>query len=587
MRGAARERSGSDANPVASQVAQGSSSNLVKLKTGITVGGIQAAVDTANDGDVIKLPPNATIAVTSTILVDICRRSLTIDLNGSTLRQASEGEVIHAEGCHPWIRPATISTVGGVTHIAFKRTPSGLAVGDWVKVIADDPLPGATHGEKNQVRLGQAMRVAAITRGSVTLAGTLHNADGYVTNVRASVYRSGRLRIENGSVLGDQTHGDWKTPLVKIDTAIAPVVANLFIRDGNSMALHIGDSINARIENVDVRNLLDNTRDGNFGYGIHSGTSLNTMAEGVYCEKLRHCGDNNSTSVAADSSNVRAYGADIGFVLRDSVCYGATSACWSWHSEGNYGVYERVYAFDTYQCGNARGLNNTIRDSVCVGAKNGQQLHRYGNDGLSDARNLLFERYFIREIDDLGVFVAGHPMSNVMRDSRVESYGKATTAGKSLTLVNTPTISNVATDDDTMTGTAGADLLFSGAGLDNVDGEGGNDIIWGGQGPDSLTGGPGSDRFMYLLPSEGQDVITDFQAGAGGDVIDLGPFLSKVGYRGGDAVAAGYVRMIQIGSDAVLEVSANGQGIDWAKLATLRGVSVNLLTRDNWRMTLR
>ncbi|MGF7173000.1 Calx-beta domain-containing protein [Azospirillum doebereinerae] len=64
---------------------------------------------------------------------------------------------------------------------------------------------------------------------------------------------------------------------------------------------------------------------------------------------------------------------------------------------------------------------------------------------------------------------------------------------------------------NTLTGTAARDELY---------GTAQNDVIIGGAGNDYMEGGAGSDRFV-INPNDGWDAIGDFQAGAGGDVLDL------------------------------------------------------------------
>lgn len=68
---------------------------------------------------------------------------------------------------------------------------------------------------------------------------------------------------------------------------------------------------------------------------------------------------------------------------------------------------------------------------------------------------------------------------------------------------------------NTLTGSAQADVIVGGAG---------NDVITGGAGNDTLTGGAGSDQFVMLTATiaSGNDTITDFTTGVGGDAIDLG-----------------------------------------------------------------
>jgi Ca2+-binding RTX toxin-like protein len=72
--------------------------------------------------------------------------------------------------------------------------------------------------------------------------------------------------------------------------------------------------------------------------------------------------------------------------------------------------------------------------------------------------------------------------------------------------------------NDTITGGLAADALNGGLGADTISGGAGADTINGGAGNDTLTGGAGADTFII---GEGTDTITDFAAGAGGDVIHL------------------------------------------------------------------
>jgi pimeloyl-ACP methyl ester carboxylesterase len=65
-------------------------------------------------------------------------------------------------------------------------------------------------------------------------------------------------------------------------------------------------------------------------------------------------------------------------------------------------------------------------------------------------------------------------------------------------------------NNDLLFGDRGNDTLLGGAGADTVSGGNGNDILLGGAGADTLTGGDGKDFFVYNLPTEGKDIITDF-----------------------------------------------------------------------------
>jgi Ca2+-binding RTX toxin-like protein len=67
-----------------------------------------------------------------------------------------------------------------------------------------------------------------------------------------------------------------------------------------------------------------------------------------------------------------------------------------------------------------------------------------------------------------------------------------------------------------LNGGNGNDTLRGGAGNDVLNGGDGDDVLAGGGGNDTLIGGAGHDIFAH-----GQVTIEDFQAGAGGDKIDL------------------------------------------------------------------
>jgi len=160
--------------------------------------------------------------------------------------------------------------------------------------------------------------------------------------------------------------------------------------------------------------------------------------------------------------------------------------------------------------------------------------------------------------------------------------------------------------NDTLTSTYGADTLLGGAGDDllvlarptgsgqtggyrvTLDGGDGNDRIMIQNGIQatvgaSMRGGAGSDTFQLNVPAPSASyVITDFQAGAGGDLLDV---FELFGATRQSPFATGHVSLEQRGADTVLRVDLDSAGgsesaID---LVTLQGVAKDALIAANFR----
>ena len=125
-------------------------------------------------------------------------------------------------------------------------------------------------------------------------------------------------------------------------------------------------------------------------------------------------------------------------------------------------------------------------------------------------------------------------------------------------------LANTATDNATVLGSAGADVLS---------GTAGNDIIVGGAGSDVLTGGAGSDTFLYRSSDAGAvDTITDFDVGAGGDVLSIGALLS--GYVS-DADASQFISLRESDGNTIVSIDSDGAGTahGFQDLLVLSGVT--------------
>ena len=127
--------------------------------------------------------------------------------------------------------------------------------------------------------------------------------------------------------------------------------------------------------------------------------------------------------------------------------------------------------------------------------------------------------------------------------------------------------------NDTLDGTMADESIYGFDGNDTLNGGGGDDLLVGGAGDDILTGGSGEDVFEFNFDDIGtaaqpaEDLITDFQTGSGGDVIDISDLLSP------DDSLDNYLSVSLEGSDTVLEVKSDAG--DVTQKITLEGVDLS------------
>ena len=92
-------------------------------------------------------------------------------------------------------------------------------------------------------------------------------------------------------------------------------------------------------------------------------------------------------------------------------------------------------------------------------------------------------------------------------------------------------------------------------------------------GPDTITGGAGRDQFIFTyedFPDEYIDVITDFEIGAAGDLLDLSDIheqsiLENWGNTQGQEIypySLGYIRFIKSDEDTIVAYDVDGHATD-------------------------
>ena len=132
------------------------------------------------------------------------------------------------------------------------------------------------------------------------------------------------------------------------------------------------------------------------------------------------------------------------------------------------------------------------------------------------------------------------------------------------------------TGNDSLLGAAGNDALLGGDGIDTMKGGDDADQLTGGIGNDLLTGGTSGDRFVFAHSAEGNDRITDWNAGDG-DTLQF----SAAGFGGGLAAGPLAANRLVVGAGALADQAfgqflfntTNGQ-LRWDADGTGAGASV-------------
>lgn len=144
--------------------------------------------------------------------------------------------------------------------------------------------------------------------------------------------------------------------------------------------------------------------------------------------------------------------------------------------------------------------------------------------------------------------------------------------------------------DDTLRGGNNRDQLAAGSGRNTVDGGNGDDFIdFDGDAASHTTASGGAGRDTYLLhPGGAQAVVTDFEPGAQGDLIDVSALLTADGAIWPPSLdpfspAAGTLRLVAHPGATDLQWDRTGaaNGAQWQTVVTLQGTPAFALTPDN------
>lgn len=149
--------------------------------------------------------------------------------------------------------------------------------------------------------------------------------------------------------------------------------------------------------------------------------------------------------------------------------------------------------------------------------------------------------------------------------------------------------------NDTLRGGNNRDQLAAGSGHNTVDGGAGDDVIdFDGDAASSTTASGGTGRDSYLLhPAGATALVTDFEPGASGDVLDVSALLTADGAMWPPSTdpfspAAGLLRLVANpdGTELQWDRSGAADGGQWQTVVTLQGTPAFALTPANVKSPL-
>jgi ELWxxDGT repeat protein len=387
---------------------------------------------------------------------------------------------------------------------------------------------------------------------------------------------------------------DWQTVVTLQNVDATGVSQGAFVPaaepNGSTISLHLVGTPNGDVLQGSV---VNDTIEGLGGYDLLYGYGGDDAIDGGSGYDQIYGGSGNDTITLGDDDGSDGSGGYVDGGSGDDAITGSSffiSYTYPWGYTYTYGSYDHLVGGDGNDTIDGGGgyydyMNGGDGDDVLDAseAQRGDLSGGSGNDTLigSLGRDSLY--------DSAGdnVLVAGDDLAG----STIQAFGN-----------NDSIRGSAGTDwiyayygDDTVQAGAGDDRIYrysDGASASQIDAGAGNDEITiyasSTTAQTSVTGGEGRDTYWLQPYYEGSFTITDFDAGVGGDLLKIEQLLNaSAGYTGGNPFdpTLGYLRLVQQGSDTLLQWDADGataSNSTWRTLVTLQDVDATALDPTNF-----
>lgn len=259
----------------------------------------------------------------------------------------------------------------------------GCAIGDWIKLFADDAIPGANH---SQHRVGEMLYVADVSGDNLYVSGGL--SDPYTNNIRlVKLNTLARFEWDGPRFRRDYEAGTDGCIFLTARGFYQPRIA-MSCRDGTHAGLFLASCIQA---DVDFAGHRFPNRDASLdipGYGVQDSASLQTRAK-IRATDFRHA-YTTVTNTSALNDDWWKYGRTRGAVI-DGSASGCSSAAFDFHAEAEDCQIVGATASRSY-LGEAstgsgfqfRGRRNRIISCISYGSQHGVQFNAPGLGGCDD-----------------------------------------------------------------------------------------------------------------------------------------------------------------------------------------------------------
>lgn len=391
---------------------------------------MQALIGAVPAGSTIVAPPGSTFR-TDGWVVD--QKSVSLDLSNAHLVKTATGPIVQATGGFGPVSSAALVNDREVSVVSTE----GLAVGDIVKVFANNVIPDARpRNETEKARVGEMVVVESISGSTVRVNPPLR--DEYSDNVRVAKLLDIPFALRFGTA--DYQDGVDFSEMFRADGLAFPTVKGRILRG-------IGSGLGAKScygGNFDVE--VSNLPSGN-GYGVILGGSQKCRVN-VHASRTRHAYSDDCSRIAVNDPDPMNYGR-----AQDNIITGTSFSSWETAFDTHHGSKRNKFlgciSDGVVQNGGAgfslRGSQHELIGCTASNSTVGFRIMTETSDTWSTSEGHYLGNCVARNVNHAWMFSVGTYVSNVLTATidggYFEGYYRSPAYLRNVTLyLNNPTI---------------------------------------------------------------------------------------------------------------------------------------------------